>query len=132
MKKILHPFDQKFYCGSGERLRFFPVYIVITDERGYLSFTGVQAPTLDGNAKGGSGQINMEYNHRNPAENDTRYSTPIMPDELRFSKDWDVDTWYSLLHLWHEYHLKRVESVPEIILSLLNALPDTDRTPIWC
>ena len=130
MKKILHPFDQKFYCGSGER--FFPVYIVITDERGYLSFTGVQAPIHGGNANGGCGQINMEYNHRNPAENDTRYSTPIMPDELRFSKDWDVDTWYSLLHLWHEYHLKKVESVPEIILSLLNALPDTDRTPIWC
>jgi hypothetical protein len=128
MKKILHPFDQKLDWQQ----KFFPVFIVVKENYGYLSLTGVQAPLKSGNAKGGCGQIDMEYDHKDKNQNDKRYDTPVMPDELRFAKGWDAETWYTLLDIWSKWHLKDMTDVPQDVIDWLSTLPDTDRIPNWC
>lgn len=128
MNKILHPFDQQLsYTNS----RFYPVFIHITDERGHLSFTGVQAPDIHGNCMGGCGQIDMEYDHKDKTHNDNRYKHPTPINELRFTKNWTDEMWYEVLKLWHDYHLKNINDIPIETIEWLNNLPDTDRQPNW-
>jgi hypothetical protein len=100
MKKVIHPCDVKMYDG-----KFWPLFAKISIENDRLSISGVIGPLQSGNAKGGCGQINMEFAHRNPSHNDKRYGNPTPASELRFSRGWNADTWYSFLEVWHDWHL---------------------------
>lgn len=128
MRIILHPFDQRFY-GSDN---FYPVFILVEIKYNYLSITGVQAPLKDGNARGSGGQINWEYEHRNKAQNaPCSFGNLIEVKDLRFSKGWTAEMWYTLLEYWEDWHLKNRESIPSSVLDWLLRLPETDRTPNW-
>lgn len=81
------------------------IFIKATVKDGKLSISGVIGPTANGNCRGGCGQIDMEFMHRNPAHNDKRYSDPIPPEEIRFAPGWDAEKWFDLLEIWHDWHL---------------------------
>jgi hypothetical protein len=100
MKKIIHPCDVPMYDGKK-----YPLFCAIEFENGHLSITGVIGPNRWGNAKGGAGQVDMEFDHRNPAHNDTRYSDPIKARDLHFPNGWNVEKWYTFLEIWHDWHL---------------------------
>lgn len=89
----------------GKQFLRHDVFCKVRIEEGKLSITGVIGPTKDGNAAGGSGQIDMEFAHRNPADNDRRYSMPIMPSQIQFAPGWTGDRWLDFLDIWHNWHL---------------------------
>ena len=98
----------------------------------YFSITGVIGPTRSGNAAGGCGQIDMEFAHRNPADNDTRYACGLIkPEDIKFAKGWDANLLYILLDVWKAWHLKEAAVVPPAVIAFCNALPDTDQNPAW-
>ena len=105
MKKILHPFDMIPY-GT----RHCPVFLKIEIKDDVLSISGVIGPLPSGNAKGGCGQIDMEFAHRNPAQDDTRYSKPTPASALRFAPGWNTTKWLDLLDIWHKWHLNNMRS----------------------
>lgn len=74
-------------------------------EAGKLSITGVVGPMSNGDAQGGAGQINMEFSHRNPGDNDRRTSKPITPQQMTFAEGWTADKWLDFLDVWHKWHL---------------------------
>ena len=121
------------------------VKIVFKDKK--LSITGVEGPTIGGNARGGCGQIQ-----------------PIGVN--KFAKGWDQEKLNALNKIWNKYHLNdmnaecfhqkllgqtwkthpeskcemcgwklgcgwKKEEVPSEVLKLLEWLPDTDRQPNW-
>jgi len=77
---------------------------------GRLSITGVVGPNQTGNARGGYGQICMEFAHRNPADNDRRYREPIEPDQITFAPGWDKEKWLDFLDLWERWHLNDMKA----------------------
>ncbi len=98
----------------------------------YFSITGVIGPRISGNAAGGCGQIDMEFAHRNPADNDPRMACGLIkPEDIQFAKGWSADLLYVLLDIWKAWHLKEAADVPAAVIAFCNALPDTDRTPAW-
>jgi hypothetical protein len=104
--KVIHPFDYDMRNNG----RKYPVFceISITDD-GRLSITGVEGPTHGGNCVGGAGQIDMHFQHDNPAHDDKRgYLVPA--SALRFAPGWDAVTWLSLLEIWHDWHLNDMRS----------------------
>lgn len=72
---------------------------------GKLSITGVIGPKSNGDAVGGCGQIDMEFAHRKPADDDRRYSSPIQPKEITFAQGWTSDLWFDFLDIWKKWHL---------------------------
>lgn len=78
-----------------------------------LSFTGVIGPKRSGNADGGCGQIDMEFAHRNPVDNDHRYMSPIQPGEMDFTPSWDAELWLDFLDAWNRWHLNDARSYCE-------------------
>ncbi len=126
MNKVLRPGTLRTHGGG-----YVSVYINLRDGDGYQSFTGVVGPTRGGNAYGGCGQIDMEFAHRNPEDDDKRYNPPTKASEFRFAEGWNEDMWYDLLDVWNAYHMKR-EPMPTDIVSFLERLPVTDREPAWC
>lgn len=105
------------------------VFIKVHDTRGYWSFTGVIGPMRSGNAIGGCGQIDMEFAHRKPEDNDSRQGTLYGPEDINFAAGWDSKKWLRLLDLWLRYHMK--QAMPENIENWIKQLPDTDRQPAW-
>lgn len=88
-------------------------------------------PRISGNAAGGCGQIDMEFAHRNPADNDARCaSCLIKPEDICFARGWDADKLLTLLDHWKHYHLT-CEPLPAKVLDFLTSLPDADRQPAW-
>jgi hypothetical protein len=79
-------------------------------EKGNLSLSGVIGPVRGGNANGGAGQIDMEFAHRNPADNDDRYSKPIQPKNITFAPGWTADLWLDLLDIWKRWHLNDMQA----------------------
>ena len=76
MRKVIRPGRIMNYYGG----RYHPdIFCKITLDNGRLSISGVIGPKSNGNARGGCGQIDMEFMHRNAADNDTRYSDQIKP-----------------------------------------------------
>lgn len=75
------------------------------DDAGKLSISGVIGPLLSGNALGGCGQIDTDFAHRNPADDDRRVSNPIKPEDIRFAPGWNREKWLDFLDAWHGYHL---------------------------
>jgi hypothetical protein len=106
-------------------------FFKITDERGRLSFTGVIGPLVSGNARGGCGQISMEFQHRYTADDDTRWDHLIAPHEIKFAPGWNVFNWLDFLDLWKKWHLVDIDKVPKEVIDQINALPDTDLKPAW-
>ena len=72
---------------------------------GRLSLTGVVGPKKNGDANGGCGQIDMEFAHRDPAHDDSRYDHPTPPEDITFAPGWDRDKWLDLLDVWRRWHL---------------------------
>jgi hypothetical protein len=109
-------------CGG----RSASIYIeaVYNDER--LSIHGVIGPLKYGNALGGCGQIDMEFEHKNPEDNDCKYL--IQTKDINFAKGWNTEKWYMFLDIWKNCHLK---DVSEYIIGWIWNLPDTDKTPAW-
>lgn len=74
-------------------------------EDGRLSITGVIGPRSSGNAAGGCGQIDMEFAHRDPHDDDPRYDRPVPASAFTFAPGWDADTWLAFLDVWKRWHL---------------------------
>lgn len=74
-------------------------------EDGKLSISGVIGPKSNGDARGGCGQIDMEFAHRNPSDNGGRYSDPIRPDQIEFALGWTADLWLEFLDVWQKWHM---------------------------
>jgi len=105
------------------------VYCKITFKDKRLSISGVIAPLPSGNALGGCGQIDMEFDHANKKQNGKRYDNPIKASSFKFAKGWNPHIWYKFLSIWKDYHLS-VE-VPQEVIDFLNSLPETDKKPAW-
>src|SRR5258708_40147908 len=75
-----------------------------------LSISGVIGPKTNGDARGGCGQIDMEFAHRNQRDNDKRYTSPIQPSEIEFAPDWNAEKWFDLLDAWKHYHLNDMKA----------------------
>lgn len=99
MKKVIRPGKVPIYNG-----KHYNLFCSIEYKNGRMSMYGVIGPKSNGNCYGGAGQIDMEFAHRNPADDDRRYSDPIKPDQIQFATGWDSDTWLTFLDYWHEYH----------------------------
>jgi hypothetical protein len=81
------------------------LYVRAEYKDGKLSISGVIGPLPTGDALGCCGQIEMEFSHRDPKDDDTRYSQPIKPSEIRFAPGWNVTLWLDLLDIWHRWHM---------------------------
>jgi len=86
------------------------IYIKATVTDGKLSISGVIGPKGNGNATGGCGQIDMEFQHRNPQDNDKRYDNPTTPEAITFADGWDRDKWFDLLDIWGKWHLNDMQA----------------------
>lgn len=100
MEKIINP--GIIDTGNGRRANFF---CKVEIKNGRLSISGVIGPLRSGNALGGCGQIDMEFEHRNPDDNDSRYSCHIKADEIKFSYGWNKEIWLKFLDVWKDWHL---------------------------
>lgn len=80
---------------------------------GKLSISGVIGPKMNGDSHGGCGQIDMEFSHKDPKQNDRRYSKPITPEEIDFAKGWNKTKWFAFLDVWHRYHLNDMKATCE-------------------
>lgn len=72
--------------------------------------SGVMGPTDSGNCIGSCGQIDMGFAHRNPADDDKRYSSPIKPENIRFAPGWSRKQWFDLLDVWKRWHLNDMQA----------------------
>lgn len=108
MKKIIHPADVPVWNGKK-----FPMFCKIEFTDGNLSISGVIGPTQGGNARGGAGQIDMEFDHEDKSQNDSRYQEPIKASSLRFAPGWNRSKWYKFLDAWHKWHLNNMKSTCE-------------------
>lgn len=75
-----------------------------------LSISGVVGPLANGNAFGGCGQIDIEFEHKDKKENDNRYEELIKPENFIFAKGWDKEKWYEFLHIWKVWHLNDMKA----------------------
>ena len=94
--------------------RYISIFVKIEYKGGRLSISGVEGPTRGGNASGSCGQIDMHYEHRNPADNDPRnkamingseYDVTVYANTIRFAKGWYKELWWNLLDMWKRWHL---------------------------
>lgn len=106
MKKVIHPCT--IPANHGGR-----VFCKIEYVEGKLSISGVIGPMKNGDCRGGAGQIDMEFEHRNPAHNDARYHARITVDQMTFEAGWDSDKWLEFLEVWHVWHLNDMQSACE-------------------
>jgi hypothetical protein len=87
--------------------RWASIYCEITHTDKNLSILGVIGPTRGGNAMGGCGQIDMEFEHRSYWDNYSCYDKKylIYPKDIKFAKGWDANTLYAFLEVWKNWHL---------------------------
>jgi len=97
-------------------------------EDGKLSISGVIAPYKGGNAGGGCGQIDMEFEHRDPKDNDKRYSEPVKADDIKFAQGWTKDLWFDFLDIWKKWHLNDMKAGTPKQEEALKDCPFTDYT----
>jgi hypothetical protein len=103
--KVIRPGTLPTFGGS-----HVSVYINIKYNDGCLSITGVIGPRPSGNCYGGCGQIDMEFAHRNPADNDKRNNHPTPTSEFTWAPGWTADMWLELLDIWNRWHLNDMKS----------------------
>lgn len=90
--------------------REIDVFYKIEIKDGNLSISGVIGPKSNGDAWGGCGQINMDFEHRNPADNDKREPNPIKADSFTFAPGWDKEKWFNFLDIWGKWHLNNMRA----------------------
>lgn len=98
--RVIHPCDVPQWDGKK-----WPMFCKVSIVDGKLSISGVVGPNHYGGAKGGCGQIDMEFDHADKSENDPRYSEPVKASALRFAPGWNRARWHKFLHIWHRWHL---------------------------
>lgn len=86
------------------------IYCKIGYTDGRLSISGVIGPKSNGGCVGGAGQIDMEFAHRDPAEDDRRTKHLTHPDQINFAAGWDADKWLDFLHIWKKWHLNDMKA----------------------
>jgi hypothetical protein len=87
------------------------IYIKAQYKGGKLSISGVVGPLPSGNALGGAGQIEMEFAHRNPSDDDKRYGNDLLrASDIRYAVGWDAEKWLDLLDIWKEWHLNDLKA----------------------
>lgn len=107
---------------NGGRSRF-SVFCSIEFDGKRLSITGVEGPLASGNARGGCGQIEMHYMHRNPGD-DSPYErdgkvvwpdrdTLTGPQDFVWAEGWDADLWLDFLYVWKHYHCNDLQAACE-------------------
>ena len=101
MKKIINP------CKVKIGKQFAQVFCKIEYTNARLSITGVIGPNRWGNARGGCGQIDMEFAHRNPKDNDPRYTDLYRPgtSDMQLNNGWNRRTWYNFLDAWKNHRM---------------------------
>jgi hypothetical protein len=105
MKKVIRPGTIKTDGGAS-----VSIFCEIEYTQGKLSITGVIGPRPSGNSYGGAGQINMDFAHRNPEDNDHRTYHPITPEDITFAPGWDREKWLDLLDVWGRWHLNDLKA----------------------
>ncbi len=105
IEKVIQPASMQTSGG-----RWVRIYCKIKYIDGRLSISGVIGPLPSGNALGGAGQIDMGFAHKNPQDDDTRWSNLTKPEELIFTKGWDTDLWLDFLDIWKEWHLNDLQA----------------------
>jgi hypothetical protein len=85
--------------------RSVSLFVEAKYEEGRLSISGVIGPRPSGNSSGSAGQIDMEFAHRDPKDDDARTTNPITPDQIAFAEDWTDEQWLDLLDIWKKWHL---------------------------
>ena len=60
---------------------------------------------ISGSYPGGGGQIDIEFAHRNPKDDDPRFSPGFRPFDEDFLDGWDRERWLDFLDVWKVYHL---------------------------
>jgi len=106
--KTIHPADVNVY-----ETRKSPVFCRVDWDGEKLSITGVIGPTVHGNAAGGCGQIDMEFAHRNPADDDSRYGSLYRTSDMRFAPGWTATLWLDFLDVWKRWHLNTMQAACE-------------------
>jgi hypothetical protein len=86
------------------------IFVKATFEDGKFSMSGVHGPYSNGNSFGGCGQICMEFEHRNPKDNDKRYSKLTKPEDITFADGWTKEKWLDLLDIWENWHLNDMQA----------------------
>lgn len=86
-----------------------PIFINAKFNDGNLSLTGVIGPMKNGNAKGGCGQIDIEFAHRNEKDNEEKCDL-ITPEEITFAPGWNKKKWFDLLDIWKQFHLNDMQA----------------------
>ena len=51
--------------------------------------------------------------HRDPSDDDSRYSALTSPDVFNFTEGWDRETWLDLLDVWERWHMNALRSACE-------------------
>ena len=113
IRKVYQPFTKIIRVGTVETYsgKHGSVYAKVEfNDEGNLSISGVIAPLPSGNAMGGAGQIDMDFAHRNPEDDDPRTDHPIKPEEIHFAPGWDKEKWLDFLDVWHRYHLNDMKA----------------------
>lgn len=91
---------------GGERPARISVFCRIALEDGCLSISGVEGPKPSGNCWGSSGQIDGNYRHRDPADDDARSAGYALgPDAFEWSTGWNAELWLDFLAAWKRWHL---------------------------
>lgn len=137
------------------------IFCKIEFNEGKLSITGVIGPRKNGNADGGCGQIDSEFQHRG-----TQKNCLTLPSEIKFNKEWNEELWLDFLDVWDKWHLNDMsacehqrklgwtfsthrgqncpecgyligsswfrEEVPASMIEFLKNLPESKKTPAWC
>lgn len=98
--RVIRPGNVPVYNG-----RKFPLFCKIELEGNRLSISGVIGPRGNGDAWGSCGQVDMEFAHRNPQDDDTRTTKPTKAEDIDFAPGWTRDLWLDFLDVWHRWHL---------------------------
>lgn len=112
MNKTIHPLDIKI----GKQ--FASVFCHIEIKEGELSITGVIGPNKWGNARGGCGQIIMEFRDKNVTLKENSKITihnwnnqdHEFIEEIRFnnSQKWNLEKFNQFLDVWDKWHLNHM------------------------
>lgn len=93
--------EQEEWSGrlNGMVKRTKDINIHVTISNGKLSISGDIG-------RDSGGQIDMEFEHKDPKQNDERYTDNLIKaEDIEFAPGWDKDKWFELLNIWSKWHL---------------------------
>ena len=101
---------------------------VLLGDRG-LSISGVIGALASGNCFGSCGQIDMEFNHRDPSQNTDRFGDIISETSIKYDPAWTSEKWLDLLDIWSKWHSKH--DIPAEVVKMLEDLPESKKECPW-